>query len=58
MTQAAIREYYELAAQSGKFNMSAEQVKKEAAEGKIYLVDIARNDATKSFLLQRKYPIR
>ena len=45
----AIREYYELAAQSGKFNMSAEQVKKEAAEGKIYLVDIrSENDYLKS----------
>ena len=45
----AIREYYELAAQSGKFNMSAEQVKKEATEGKIYLVDIrSENDYLKS----------
>lgn len=45
----AIAEYYEVAANSGKFNMSAEQVKNALAEDEIYLVDIrSENDYLKS----------
>jgi rhodanese-related sulfurtransferase len=47
--KTAIREYYELAEKSGKFNMSAEKVKEAIAEGEVYLVDIrSENDYLKS----------
>ena len=47
--KTAIREYYELAEKSGKFNMSAEKVKEALSNDEIYLVDIrSENDYLKS----------
>ena len=53
--KSAIREYYELAAQIGKFNMSPAKVKEEVADGKAYLVDIrSENDYLKSHIAGAK----
>ena len=47
----AIQEYYEVAAENGKFNLSAEQVKQAIADDEIYLVDLrSENDYLKSHI--------
>ena len=47
----AIQEYYEAAAENGKFNLSAEQVKQAIADDEIYLVDLrSENDYLKSHI--------
>ncbi len=46
-----IQEYYEVAAENGKFNLSAEQVKQAIADDEIYLVDLrSENDYLKSHI--------